>query len=75
MRPLNADELLDRFLDFNLVAVFKTAFSHGFTERHAAASRSPRIVLLHQSRNHDGNAEKVIFTARPGGTVHASSWK
>ncbi|MCW5551682.1 MAG: metallophosphoesterase [Verrucomicrobiae bacterium] len=67
-RPLNADDLLARLLDFNLVAVFNGHF-HGFTERHAGAATLTTNRCCAISRgNHDGTTEKGYFvcTAREG---------
>jgi 3',5'-cyclic AMP phosphodiesterase CpdA len=61
MRPLNADDALARFREFNLVAVFN-GHHHGFTER-----KSGRVILTTNrccaiSRdNHDGTKEKGYF--------------
>jgi hypothetical protein len=61
MRPLNADTVLERFTEFNLVAVFDGHF-HGFTER-----KSGRTVLTTNKccaisrANHDGTKEKGYF--------------
>jgi 3',5'-cyclic AMP phosphodiesterase CpdA len=68
MRPANADEFLEKFKAFNLVAVFNGHF-HGLTER-----RSRQTVLTTNrccaiSRgNHDGTKEKGYFlcTAEQG---------
>jgi 3',5'-cyclic AMP phosphodiesterase CpdA len=68
MRPLNADKVLERFIEFNLVAVFDGHF-HGFTER-----KSGRTVLTTNKccaisrANHDGTKEKGYFlcTANEG---------
>jgi 3',5'-cyclic AMP phosphodiesterase CpdA len=68
MRPLNAGEVLSRFTEHNLVAVFNGHF-HGFTER-----KSGRTILTTNrccaiSRdNHDGTKEKGYFlcTTREG---------
>ncbi len=66
MRPLNADELLDRFLDFNLVAVFNGHF-HGFTERHAGRITFTTNRCCSISRdNHDGTPEKGYFLCTAG---------
>jgi 3',5'-cyclic AMP phosphodiesterase CpdA len=68
MRPLNADDLLDRFQDFNLVAVFNGHF-HGFTERHSGQTTLTTNRCCAISRkNHDGSPEKGYFlcTARDG---------
>lgn len=68
MRPLNGDELLARFRDFNLAAVYCGHF-HGFTER----KRGDAILTTNRccsiSRgNHDFSPQKGYFlcTAREG---------
>jgi 3',5'-cyclic AMP phosphodiesterase CpdA len=60
-RPLNADALLERFLDFNLQAVFCGHF-HGFTERTAGevTLTTNRCCALKRA-NHDGTTEKGYF--------------
>jgi len=60
-RPLNTDALLERFLQFNLQAVFSGHF-HGFTERtaHAATLTTNRCCSLRRD-NHDGTKEKGYF--------------
>lgn len=68
MRPLNADELLERFLDFNLAAVFNGHF-HGYTERpFGPASITTNKCCSISRANHDGTKEKGYFvcTAREG---------
>lgn len=61
MRPLNADDVLERFRDFNLVAVFNGHF-HGFTE-----NRLGRTVLTTNQccaisrNNHNRTKEKGYF--------------
>jgi len=61
MRPLNADDLLERFRDFNLVAVFDGHF-HGFTERHHGQTTITTNRCCAISRaNHDGTPEKGYF--------------
>jgi 3',5'-cyclic AMP phosphodiesterase CpdA len=68
MRPLNADEVLERFRDFNLVAVFSGHF-HGFTERKSRRSTLTTNRCCAISRdNHDGTKEKGYFvcTAQDG---------
>lgn len=66
-RPLNADELLERFIDFNLRAVFSGHF-HGFTER------TVRDTILTTNRccslkrnNHDKTTEKGFFACEADG--------
>jgi 3',5'-cyclic AMP phosphodiesterase CpdA len=67
-RPLNADELLERFREFNLQAAFSGHF-HGFTERQAggATLTTNRCCALKRG-NHDGTKEKGWFVceARAG---------
>lgn len=60
-RPLNADALLERFLDFNLQAVFCGHY-HGFTERTRGgyALTTNRCCALPRG-NHDGTKEKGYF--------------
>ncbi|HXG45994.1 MAG TPA: metallophosphoesterase [Methylomirabilota bacterium] len=60
-RPRNADALLERFLPFNLQAVFSGHF-HGFTERtfKSAAVTTNRCCALKRG-NHDGSREKGYF--------------
>ena len=61
MRPLNADDLLERYRDFNLVAVFNGHF-HGFTQRQAGRTTLTTNRCCSISRNnHDGTAEKGYF--------------
>lgn len=68
MRPLNADDALARFREFNLVAVFDGHF-HGFTERLAGRTilTTNRCCAISRA-NHDGTPEKGYFlcTAREG---------
>ena len=69
MRPLNADALLTRLLEFNLVAVFDGHF-HGFTERVVGRTvlTTNRCCAISRD-NHDGTKEKGYFlcTASAGG--------
>ena len=60
-RPQNADELLDRFRDFNLQAVFCGHY-HGFTERTSgqAILTTNRCCSLKRG-NHDGTKPKGYF--------------
>jgi hypothetical protein len=60
-RPLNADEVLARFTQFNLVAVFDGHF-HGFTERHLGSTvlTTNRCCAISRD-NHDGSPEKGYF--------------
>jgi calcineurin-like phosphoesterase family protein len=68
MRPVNADDLLARFLDFNLVAVFN-GHHHGFTERKVreAVFTTNRCCSISRG-NHDKTKEKGYFlcTAKDG---------
>jgi hypothetical protein len=67
-RPVNADDLLARLLDFNLLAVFNGHF-HGFTERRSGETTLTTNRCCSISRgNHDGTKEKGYFlcTAREG---------
>ncbi len=67
-RPKNADDLLDRFREFNLQAVFSGHF-HGVTERKrgGATLTTNRCCALKRA-NHDQTTEKGYFvcTARAG---------
>ena len=60
-RPKNADDVLDRFREFNLRAVFNGHF-HGFTERtwEAATVTTNRCCALKRG-NHDRTTEKGYF--------------
>jgi hypothetical protein len=60
-RPANADDLLDRFREFNLRAVFDGHW-HGFTERTRGATvlTTNRCCSLKRD-NHDGTKEKGYF--------------
>ena len=60
-RPKNADDVLDRFRDFNLQAVYNGHF-HGFTERHREQTilTTNRCCALKRN-NHDGTKEKGYF--------------
>lgn len=61
MRPLNADNILERFREFNLVAVFDGHF-HGFTERTRGRTMLTTNRCCAISRpNHDGTPEKGYF--------------
>jgi len=60
-RPLNADDLLARLVDFNLVAVLSGHW-HGFTERR----RDPAVLTTNcccavSRGNHDGSSAKGYF--------------
>jgi len=61
MRPANADELLEKFKAFNLVAVFNGHF-HGFTERNSGPTvlTTNRCCAISRG-NHDGTKEKGYF--------------
>ncbi len=61
MRPLNADDLLARFRDFHLVAVFN-GHHHGWTERRLGSTTLTTNRCCAISReNHDGTKEKGYF--------------
>lgn len=67
-RPTNADDLLDRFREFNLQAVFSGHF-HGFTERtRGGATLTTNRCCALKRANHDRTKEKGYFvcTAREG---------
>ncbi len=66
-RPRNADDLLNRFLDINLQAVFSGHY-HGFTERavRQAALTTDRCCSRVRS-NHDGSKEKGWFVCKASG--------
>ena len=69
MRPMNANDLLARLLDFNLVAVFNGHY-HGFTERTVRQTVLTTNKCCAISRaNHDGTKAKGYFlcAASPGG--------
>ena len=61
MRPLNADDLLERLKEFNLVAVFN-GHHHGFTERKSgrAILTTNRCCAISRA-NHDKTKEKGYF--------------
>jgi 3',5'-cyclic AMP phosphodiesterase CpdA len=60
-RPLNADDLLARFKEHNLQAVFNGHF-HGFTERQVGPTTLTTNRCCSFSRtNHDGTKEKGYF--------------
>jgi len=67
-RPANADAVLDRFLGFNLRAVFSGHW-HGFTERTLGEVEltTNRCCAL-KRENHDGTREKgyLVCTVREG---------
>ena len=60
-RPLNADELLEKFVDVNVRAIFSGHF-HGFTERvlKDAILTTNRCCALKRN-NHDKTTEKGFF--------------
>lgn len=61
MRPLNADELLQRFKEFNLTAVFNGHY-HGLSERtYARATVTTNRCCAISRGNHDGSKEKGYF--------------
>ncbi len=61
MRPRNADEVLEKFRDHNLQAVFCGHF-HGFTERKVGQAVLTTNRCCAASRNnHDGSKEKGYF--------------
>lgn len=60
-RLTNADDLLDRFKEFNLQAVFSGHF-HSFTERKVAAvTLTTNRCCSFARNNHDGTKEKGYF--------------
>jgi len=64
MRPVNADDLLKRFLEFNLGAVFCGHF-HGYTERRLGSALITTDRCCSRVRaNHDGSKEKGWFVCR-----------
>lgn len=68
MRPKNADELLKRFTDFNLRAVYSGHY-HAFTEKKAGdAILTTNKCCAFARGNHDGTKEKGYFlvTAKEG---------
>lgn len=63
-RPTNADDLLERFMDFNIVAVFNGHF-HGFTERKVGETIFTTNKCCSIARgNHDKTVEKGYFLCR-----------
>lgn len=60
-RPVNADDLLERFKAFNLVSVYNGHF-HGFTERKSGQTvlTTNRCCAISRD-NHDGTKEKGYF--------------
>jgi len=68
MRPLNADAIIARFKEFNLVAVFD-GHHHGFTERKVGRTTlTTNKCCAISVNNHDGTKEKGYFlcTAKDG---------
>jgi hypothetical protein len=64
MRPLNADDLLSRFLEFNLSAAFCGHY-HGITERKLNAATITTGSCCSRIRgNHDGTKSKGWFVCR-----------
>ena len=64
MRPLNADDVLERFLEFNLSAAFCGHY-HGLTERPLRAATITTDRCCSRVRgNHDGSTEKGWFVCR-----------
>ena len=63
-RPLNADDLLERFREFNVVAVFNGHY-HGFTEHQVGETVFTTNKCCSISRgNHDKTMEKGYFLCR-----------
>ncbi len=63
-RPLNADAVLERLRDFNIVAVFNGHY-HGFTERRVGKAVFTTNKCCSIARgNHDGTSEKGYFLCR-----------
>ena len=61
MRPLNADAVLERFNDFNLIEVF-SGHHHGFTERtHGKTVLVTNRCCSISRANHDKTKEKGYF--------------
>ncbi len=61
MRPLNADDVLARFKEFNLVAVFDGHF-HGFTELYGGTNDTDdKPLLLDQPREPRRHAREGLF--------------
>jgi calcineurin-like phosphoesterase family protein len=61
MRPKNADAVLARFKEYNLVAVFDGHF-HGFTERKVGATiLTTNCCCASNKGNHDGTKAKGFF--------------
>ena len=71
MRPTNADDLLERFRNLNLSAVYNGHF-HGFTQKSfgSACLTTNRCCSISRG-NHDGTTEKGYFLcAAHGGQIH-----
>ena len=63
-RSTNADEVLDRFKEFNLVAVYNGHF-HSFTQRQRGrVSLTTNRCCSFFKKNHDGTKEKGYFLCR-----------
>ncbi|MDB6131671.1 MAG: serine/threonine protein phosphatase [Verrucomicrobiales bacterium] len=63
-RPVNADDLLDKLLEFNLQAVYNGHF-HGFTERRKGnAILTTNKCCSYRKANHDGTKEKGYFACK-----------
>lgn len=63
-RPLNADDLLERFKEYNLQAAYSGHF-HGFTERTVReATLTTNRCCSFRKGNHDGTKEKGYFVCR-----------
>jgi len=64
VRPPNADQLLDRFRNYNLQAAFSGHW-HGFTERHIRdVTLTTNKCCSFHAHNHDGTKEKGYFLCR-----------
>jgi hypothetical protein len=67
MRPTNADEVLKRFTEYNLRAVYSGHF-HSFTEKKAGETVLTTNKCCAISRNnHDGTKEKGYFLVQAKG--------
>ena len=64
MRPKNADDLLKRFLDFNLKATFSGHY-HAYTEKKAGQTTLvTNRCCAFSKNNHDGTKEKGYFLVK-----------
>lgn len=64
MRPTNADDVLKRFQDFNLKAIYSGHF-HGFTEKKSGeAILTTNKCCAFARGNHDGTKEKGYFLCK-----------